>query len=358
MIVMSNPIDFPLKSDYQDAMQNPRIYFNDQHLKNCTVRLKNDGMPRRYSGGFAVVYEISDKNNNKIALRLFNFYTSDSAQRYGNLSKFIQQNKSSYFVDFEFVNDAITINKNTHPVLKMEWVDGFGLDSYIAKNLANKNAIQLLSDKLLDLFLFLLQNKIAHGDLSHTNILITPRGDLKLIDYDGMFCEYTKHQETKETGLPHFQHPNREIEHYGEKMDYFSMWIIYVSILILIEDSSYYSGEDCIIFTSNDFRSPNQSRVLQQLRSSSSKTLQFLAEFIIKISENSFEEIPEFSSQNAKKLRALDLFVKGSKSVPFNTAPIDANWRVTQKKQKIRPVVVVANNAGIPNWRELIKKKV
>jgi serine/threonine protein kinase len=351
-------IPFPNKSNYQAAMQNPHQHFNTPQLKNYVASITTNGMPRGQSGGFAVVYKVHDKKGDYAALRLFNRYTFDSAQRYDNLSKFIQKNQCVYFVDFEFLNDAITINNHKYPVLKMEWVEGLGIGDYIREHL-DKNALQLLSDDLLALFLFLLQSKIAHGDLSDTNILITTQGDLKLIDYDDMFCEDTKHQETAGVGNPNFQHPDRAIaRYYGEKMDHFSMWLIYASILILIEDSSFYNGNDCIIFTENDLRTPVQSTVLPKLRSSSSRTLQFLAEFVIKISENSFEEIPEFSSKNVEKLRTLDLFVKGSKSVPFNTAPIDANWRVTQKKQKINPVVVVANNAGIPNWKELIKKKV
>ena len=355
---MIGQITFPTKTDYQVAMQNPHLYFNDPDLKGCSASIKKNGLPRGYSGGYAVVYKVRDKSSKEIALRLFTIYTSDSAQRYANLSNFIRQNQSSYFVGFEFINDAITVNKNKHPALKMEWIDGIGVGDYIGKNLTDKNSLQLLMSKLLVLFQFLLANSIAHGDLSHTNVIVTNKGDLKLIDYDGMFCQDTKHQKTSEIGLPHFQHPDRRIEHYSEKMDHFSMWIIYASILILIEDQSYYNGLDCIIFTSNDFRNPNQSVVLQKLRSNSNKTLQFLSEFIIKISENNYNDIPEFTLQNTEKLRGLNLFVSGSKSIPFNTAPINSNWKATQKPLRPKNVVLASNNAGIPNWKELIKKKI
>ena len=53
------------------------------------------------------------------------------------------------------------------------------------------------------------QEQIAHGDLQHANIMVTPDGKLKLVDYDGMCVPALVGAESLEFGTPPYQHPQR-----------------------------------------------------------------------------------------------------------------------------------------------------
>jgi serine/threonine protein kinase len=66
---------------------------------------------------------------------------------------------------------------------------------------------------------------IAHGDLEPDNIMVVS-GDFKLIDYDGMYIPELDGFSGIELGHPAFQHPQRSLDHFGPKLDYFSAWIL------------------------------------------------------------------------------------------------------------------------------------
>ena len=50
---------------------------------------------------------------------------------------------------------------------------------------------------------------IAHGDLQHGNLLVTPSGEPKLIDYDGMFVPGLAKIGACEKGHVNYQSPTR-----------------------------------------------------------------------------------------------------------------------------------------------------
>ncbi len=130
---------------------------------------------------------------------------------------------------------------------------------------------------------------IAHGDLQHGNILVLPDGQLRLVDYDGMFVPAMKGWRSNELGHRNYQHPARTAEHFGPELDNFAAWVIYSSLCAVVLESSIYKqlggGDDCLLLRRGDFDNAGQSQVFRQLSSlgypisSHVKTLQSLLEF-------------------------------------------------------------------------------
>jgi hypothetical protein len=98
---------------------------------------------------------------------------------------------------------------------------------------------------------------------------LSPTG-VTLIDYDGMYVPGMSTGNGSETGHKHFQHPSREVEHFGPTMDRFSFIALDLSLRAIIEDPSLYQrfreGGETIIFRANDFVNPQNSSIFDILR--------------------------------------------------------------------------------------------
>ena len=152
----------------------------------------------------------------------------------------------------------------------MEWIDGVTLNRYIQNNFSNSKVLKKVSTNLM-LEIEKLQNAgIAHGDLAGDNIIIDGNGDVKLVDYDGMFIPDFKGQKSSELGHADFQHPHRTADSFSSRLDNFSALIIHLSILAISEKPELwdkYNGNDpdCLILRKKDFMNLDASPVFKEI---------------------------------------------------------------------------------------------
>ncbi|MCX6113093.1 MAG: hypothetical protein NTY22_07440, partial [Proteobacteria bacterium] len=259
---------WPSIIDYQEVIQNPSICFDDIELKNGKPELDRLKLPKPISGAFASVYQMNC-NSKKYAVRCFLKDISDQEQRYSSISSHLKQNKLPYMVDFNFLRQGIRIKGNWYPILKMEWIEGEQLNSYIEKNLNNGQILELLAHKFHQLISELKRCSIAHGDLQHGNILIS-NGDFRLIDYDGMYVPALKGFQSHELGLGNYQHPSRTERDFDLHLDNFSAWVIYLSLLALSKEPSLWHkfgcGDEFLLFEKSDFVNPYTSAKFIELQ--------------------------------------------------------------------------------------------
>jgi serine/threonine protein kinase len=270
----------PTLADYQDAIQNPNTCFVSSDLKSAVPVCDNLGLPRAFSGNFAVVFPLKDSNK-KWAIRCFaTNYHVDQERRYRNLSAFLKAHKMQCMVDFEFISQGIRVKGNWYPILKMEWADGPTLNKYIENNLSNRDALIDLADKFYGMVIELGKHGIAHGDLQHGNILIV-NGQLKLVDYDCMFVPGLEGLKSHEIGHKNYQHPKRSSYDFGSFLDNFSAWCIYLSLIAVANDTSLWNlldaGEENLIFKKEDIDSPDLSSAFRLLENSRSQEVKALA---------------------------------------------------------------------------------
>jgi hypothetical protein len=123
---------------------------------------------------------------------------------------------------------------------------------------------------------------IAHGDLQHGNILVTPSGELKLIDYDGMYVPGLDGLGASELGHPNYQSPLRTKDNWGPDIDRFSSWVICTSLTALALDpplwqALHVDGDETLLFHKSDFTDRDASRVHYALANSSAARLRQMA---------------------------------------------------------------------------------
>ncbi|HWO88314.1 MAG TPA: hypothetical protein VNL98_04100 [Gemmatimonadales bacterium] len=270
---------WPSLSDYNEAVQNPRHNFSDPELQGGTVRTNPLGLPIPISGGFATVYQVQ-AGARIWAVRCFQREISDQQQRYVAISRHLAAARLPYTVGFTYLPQGIRVRGEWYPVLKMEWVSGDPLNAYVEKNLRNPGVLLKLANQFLAMVTMLQQAHVAHGDLQRGNILVS-NGNLKLIDYDGMYVPALAGFRSHETGHRNYQHPKRDASHFGIYLDNFSSWVIYLSIVALSIDPCLWqkakAGEEKLLFCKDDFEKPQASTILTLLANHTNPRLQGLA---------------------------------------------------------------------------------
>lgn len=297
-------IAWPNSSDYQDSLQNPTFCFSDTKLKAGQVSADRFGMPTLISGTFACVSRISSAGRTW-AVRCFIREDSVRQERYRAIDSYLQAHPLPYFVGFEFLEQGILAHGHWYPVLKMEWVDGKPLDAYLKENKHDASKLRRFADQWLQMTGDLRSAGIAHGDLQHGNVLITPSDELKLIDYDGMFVPDLAGNPPNELGHPAYQHPNRSPADYSASMDTFSTWIIHGSVLALAEAPELWrmtgAGDERILFGRSDYIQPTNSEIFRALEEAEGAAAQF-ASFVQNQLLSNLSTAPVLSPQSAALL--------------------------------------------------------
>lgn len=257
----------PSHHDYQEALQHPEIRFRDPELKRCQVETDPMGLPRVRSGGFALTYKLSNNGNVK-AVRCFYRSVPERDARYSAICRYISQHPSPILVPIRYLSQGVLVRGSWFPITVMDWVEGDTLETYIVKNINNKSLISALPGEFQRLVAELENLGIAHGDISHRNIIIR-NGKMILIDYDGMFVPEIFGQKSTENGSPYFQHPRRNANHFNASIDRFSCLVIYICLKALAENpalwSKYETGGEGLLLKREDFIDPFQSRLLLEL---------------------------------------------------------------------------------------------
>ncbi len=258
---------FPSADRYNEAVQNPSVYFTDPEVKRRQVQTDALGLPEVLSGGFAFTYRFRGAGDD-IAVRCFHREIPELFERYRAISSFLSAVQSKFFVDFSFSERGIRIDGTDLPVVRMRWIEGETLLGYVSRRRSDPAALDQLRDQLLLFAEEADRRGFAHGDVQHRNLMVTPDGSLKLVDYDGMYVPAIKHLKAADGGHPHFQPPSRSMHDFGPRMDRFPLAVIDFSLEALKElprlFDQFHRGEN-LILARDDFVNPSTSPVLNAI---------------------------------------------------------------------------------------------
>ena len=266
---MTNIQTWPLNIDFTIAVQNPQLCFADPELKQAKTSKNSRGRVLLWSGNFATVYKLT-KGDRSWAVRCFTrIPQSDVQQRYQLISEYLSQHQIPYLVDFEFLAEGILVKGEWYPILKMDWVEGVEIDRYIGEYIDDSQVLLRLDRQLKQLQTDLKKVGIAHGDLQHGNIMVDDAGELKLVDYDGMYVPALQGLPPQEVGHPNYQLPRRSPKDFSDRLDEFSFEVISLSLRALANEpnlwATFHEDNKNLIFRQNDFQEPELSPVFQAI---------------------------------------------------------------------------------------------
>lgn len=290
-------MNWPSHTDYQDAIQNPQICFQEEELKTATVATDMLGMPKVMSGNFASVYELTTVNGKHYAIRCFVRQVANQQVRYNLLTRHLQAVSLPWLVGFEFILRGIRLRQEWYPIVKMDWVAGTPMHMYIEDHVREPETMLRLADQWREMLKGLRENQIAHGDLQHGNVMCLPDGQFRLVDYDGMYVPAFGQGRSPELGHANYQHPRRTPDYYDINLDNFAALIIYTSFLALAGDPSlwqqFHTGDN-LIFLANDFKDPRNSKVFQRLKQHPDSRVQKLAAVLERACIWPIAQVPSF----------------------------------------------------------------
>ncbi|MEW6303424.1 MAG: hypothetical protein AB1705_08140 [Verrucomicrobiota bacterium] len=288
-------MNWPSHTDYQDSIQNPHICFEEADLKSGEVGCDMLGLPKVMSGNFASVYSMKTPTG-RWAIRCFVRQVLGQQGRYARMSQHLLGLGLDCMVTFEYILRGIKVRNEWYPVVKMQWVDGLPINNFIEENLREKDVLLGLAAKWRVMMKSLRQHQLAHGDLQHGNVMVTPNAELRLVDYDGMYTPAFRGK-SPELGHANFQHPRRTPDYYNEDLDNFASLIIYTSLLALATEpelfDKFYTGDN-ILFLSADYRNPTQSAILKRLKEHKDAKVQKLSALIERCCLNDVSKVPIF----------------------------------------------------------------
>ncbi|MGB6065780.1 MAG: hypothetical protein WBG50_13325 [Desulfomonilaceae bacterium] len=256
-------MSWPQIDEFRNAMLTPRNLL-DVELSSGEVVKNKLGLPMPWAGGIAIAYKVKAVGKNW-AVRLFKAET-DHLISYNMISEALNRlpvwsKARSYFTKFKYLSSGIDVPAyrtdplNPYPIVKMEWVQGQRLDQWVRDHLSDSVALTKLAEKWLAMVGDLHRECLAHGDLQHGNVIVTAGGDLKLIDYDGMFVSLMQGQRARELGHPNWNHHARNEASFGDYLDQFSGFVGYISLHAIAQKPDLfqkYNNGDNLIFTYSD----------------------------------------------------------------------------------------------------------
>lgn len=345
---------WPLNIDFTLAVQNPQLCFADADLKQASTAKNSRGRVLLWSGNFATVYKLT-RGGKSWAVRCFTrIPQTDVQQRYQAISEYLSQHQIPYLVDFEFVPKGILVKGEWYPILKMDWVEGVEIDRYIGENIDEPSVLQRLDLQLQKLQKDLRQASIAHGDLQHGNIMVDDLGELRLVDYDGMYVPALLGMPPLEMGHPNYQPPLRSLKDFGEQLDDFSFDVIALSLRALALQPSlwetFHEDNKNLIFRQNDFQDPDSSPVFQAIANlDGDDTRQICDRLILRCYgkdptqaiDGQFPQL-QFLNDQSKTIFQLTLVVIALVGGIFWA------WKINQSAPPISPTLITETPKNIP----------
>ena len=290
-------MSWPGITDFSEAIQNPRLCFKGSELEAGTVAVNQRGMPLVYSGSFACVYSVSVVG--AFAVRCFTREVKDQQTRYNQLSDYLINVLPPSFVHFEYLEDGISFRGRSYPIVKMEWVEGEVLSKFVGSRLKEPDTLRRIAAQWRGGTTASLRGlRIAHNDLQHGNVMVQGDGNIRLVDYDGMFLPQFHGERSPELGHKNYQHPLRSSADYGDYVDNFPILVIYLSLLAVAAEPNLWSfyNDDNLIFTGNDYTDPGSSALFNRLKSSPDPTVAKLTERLEECCVLPVEKVPDLET--------------------------------------------------------------
>ena len=224
----------------------------------------------KYSGGFCVVfpYDVAGK---RYAVRCWHAEVENAKVRTQRIAEALEASHLPYFVGFEYFQNGIVTPQSVQPIVVMDWVDAKPLKCFIAEHIHDKAVLLKLADNFKQMVSDLHREHFSHGDLQHGNIMVNADCSLVLVDYDSMYVPSLNGMSDDVKGLPGYQHPLRwKQQKLSEKTDYFSEWVIYISLRALALDSSLWKDlkmedTDTMVFDGDDFSEGRSAKIFSRL---------------------------------------------------------------------------------------------
>lgn len=293
-------MNYPLISEYVQSIKFSEENFDK--LSNLCPVLDEDGNPVMFSGNFAIVFKMQDKQTGKLhAVKCFLREQEGREESYKLIASELEYVSSTFLTPIQYLEKEIFVDTTQgedteFPVLLMDWVEGLTLDKYIRNNIHDPYKLALITYQFCRMGSWLLSQEFAHGDLKPDNIIVREDGQLVLVDYDGMFVPAMRGQKARELGSVDYRHPLRREDVFNGNIDDFSIASIALSLKVISLKPELFDefGEgDRLLLCAKDYIDLKHSLALNSIQKMIDDTelLQLLGLFYLAYSKNELSKV-------------------------------------------------------------------
>jgi eukaryotic-like serine/threonine-protein kinase len=227
-----------------------------------------------FQGSAGYVYP-ANCGGRRYAFKVFSKHASGRRERHQYIHDHLDAAPSPIFVDFRFAAKGVYVTMREvrksewFPAVRMEWCDGWTLERALDKAVPTDYDAREWALAWLALLSELRRAHIAHGDLQHGNVIVGPRRQMRLVDYDGMFVPRMRGVlGAVESGHPAYQHPQRQAE--GAPFDGHMDGVSGLVILTALAGAtpalwSSRRDRDRLLLGEEDLAAPRDSEMLERL---------------------------------------------------------------------------------------------
>ena len=295
---------WPDAAKFRQMIQHPRIAFKDRRLQGLRFEIEpNTGLPRPWSGSFAVVFKAEDPNGGgNLAVRIFVKNSPDRHQRYHLISEYLREHRPKSLVEFEYREDEVLApDGKRYPLVIMDWVEGDTIFRWAERvcSQGDDKRLSLLFDRWLSVVRGLRDCQVCHGDLQHGNVLVTPDDCIWLVDYDGVAVPRMFGRPNFETGLSPYQHPKRDGRTaLALHLDNFGALLIALALRALAvrpklwDEYVIQRGAESLLFAPEDISAPKRSKLFRSLEELNDELVDVLLRVVRRCLEGPLDKIP------------------------------------------------------------------
>jgi hypothetical protein len=365
---------WPLSSDFIRMLQNPQVGLKDAALKKVQIQCDANGQPLAWSGAFATVCKgVFPDTGRAVALRVFTSARAERVERYSHVGKFLAARPPlRSLVRFSYADQGVrsASDMKWYPLIEMDWVQGETLQKWAAGRCkaGDRNALSACAAHWVAVVGELAAAGVAHGDLQQDNVMVTPAGELKLVDYDCMFVPTPEMAErvNLEVGVDPYQHPSRnETTQLSSTLDRFSALFIWTALRALAADPSLWLRHveapgrepyDKLLIRRADIDAPDQSPLARELLASPDAQVRDLFRAMLDAAKKPIGAVPAMSDV-LDPYRGLEALLRGRDwdAAARSMAALGAG-RLAQAPAALRPLIDEARKRV--DAREALEKAV
>jgi hypothetical protein len=300
-----------LVTQYYDNLRTNNFKWSTLSDKQLRIAVENDLIFFEATKD-SFVTKMNDAYGNSYAVKCFFQNQRRANEHYDALSKKGLPASNQYFNTPDcYINEFIFIdqvyNTATTNVIITRWVDGFTLQEKLMQLSKNndRTALHNLFRNFLLLAKYLFESKISHGDLSATNIIVTPDNNLRLIDYDTFLSPELKDNTLLYADKNSLQHPKKRSFNNSFDADHFPLLIIAISIYstsIAPELFEKYSIENNLLFDRSvlfGWTNHPLKKELENLNDAYLNNLLVCLQIALSQNDPSLEDLPEYLFDDA-----------------------------------------------------------
>ncbi len=259
---------FPTVEEYQTALLTSR----EGPLRSLRLEpvLTATGEVEQETGSYSVVFRMRsiDDPGQEWAMKC---YVADQERRLTScraIIEYLTSISSPYLLPLHLYENECYCQGQYYPIVLLPWVEGDSLVNYVRKWIDAPERLEKLSHDFGFFACWLRRQSFAHGDLKSDNLRIRPRGELVLLDYDGLYIPTMQGEPPREEGNPDYTHPLYQSTDFNEHAGDFALSVIALSLRALVLSPTLFrdfGGDRHLLLQAKDFIYPEKSKALQAL---------------------------------------------------------------------------------------------